>query len=81
MKKKFAEKQRSFTFQKRIEDRAKLPIFNKKHEILDIIRDNPVVIVQGGTGCGKTTQVSVHFIMFLSYYIIMVENVGLPIYT
>ncbi|XP_060853737.1 dosage compensation regulator-like isoform X2 [Rhopalosiphum padi] len=58
MKKEFDEKkQHSITFQKRIKDRSNLPIFKKKDSILDIIRDNAVVIVHGGTGCGKTTQV------------------------
>lgn len=46
------------TFQNRIKNRAKLPIFEKKNLILDIINDNSVVIVHGSTGCGKTTQVS-----------------------
>lgn len=48
----------SFAFQKSMKDRSKLPIFDKKNAILDIINNNSVVIVQGGTGCGKTTQVS-----------------------
>lgn len=57
MEKKLVEKQHSFIFQRRIEDRTKLPIYNKRHAILDIIRANSVVIVKGSTGCGKTTQV------------------------
>jgi len=52
------KKQQSFTFQKRIKDRSNLPIFEKRDAILEIINDNSVVIVHGGTGCGKTTQVS-----------------------
>ncbi|XP_025425468.1 ATP-dependent RNA helicase A-like isoform X1 [Sipha flava] len=51
------KKKKSLILQKRIKDRADLPIFNKKHDILDIIKNNSVVIVHGGTGCGKTTQV------------------------
>lgn len=35
----------------------KLPIRNSKAEILDKIRSNPVIVLQGVTGCGKTTQV------------------------
>lgn len=42
----------------RIKDRVKLPISNAKRAILDIIHENSVVIVKGGTGCGKTTQVN-----------------------
>lgn len=34
-----------------------LPIHDAKDEILDTIRKNPVVILEGDTGCGKTTQV------------------------
>lgn len=52
------KKQFSFNFQKRIKERSNLPIFKKKDVILDIIKDNSVVIIHGGTGCGKTTQVS-----------------------
>lgn len=59
MKREFDEKrQHSLTFQKRLKDRSSLPIFQKKDAILDIIRNNSVIIVHGGTGCGKTTQVS-----------------------
>lgn len=43
---------------KRIAMRNELPVFAKKDEILDIIRKNSIVIIQGSTGCGKTTQVS-----------------------
>ena len=35
----------------------KLPIFSKKDEILEKIRNNRVIIVSGNTGCGKSTQV------------------------
>lgn len=49
--------QYSFTLKKRDNKRSRLPIFEKNKAILDIIRNNSVVIVQGGTGCGKTTQV------------------------
>ncbi|XP_058062573.1 probable ATP-dependent RNA helicase spindle-E [Anopheles bellator] len=34
-----------------------LPIMQSKTKILDMIRENPVVVLQGPTGCGKTTQV------------------------
>ncbi|XP_008183325.1 ATP-dependent RNA helicase A-like [Acyrthosiphon pisum] len=44
-------------FKESIEMRSQLPVFNKKNEILDIIRKNSIVIIQGSTGCGKTTQV------------------------
>ena len=34
-----------------------LPVYSKKEEILNAIRDNQVVLVAGETGSGKTTQV------------------------
>lgn len=34
-----------------------LPIAEQRHEILDLIRRNQVVIISGDTGCGKSTQV------------------------
>ena len=36
---------------------ATLPIFAKKQEILEQIKNNRVIIVSGNTGCGKSTQV------------------------
>lgn len=35
----------------------KLPIRHTKDDILSRIRENPVVVLEGPTGCGKTTQV------------------------
>ena len=43
--------------QKSMKDRSDLPVFNARQEILNAINDNPVVIIRGNTGCGKTTQV------------------------
>ncbi|XP_050083849.1 probable ATP-dependent RNA helicase spindle-E [Anopheles aquasalis] len=34
-----------------------LPIYESKQKIVDTIREHPVVVLQGPTGCGKTTQV------------------------
>ena len=39
------------------EERKKLPIFKYREEILTLIRDNPVTILVGETGSGKTTQI------------------------
>ncbi|XP_063606453.1 ATP-dependent RNA helicase A-like isoform X2 [Penaeus indicus] len=39
------------------QQRAQLPVNAKKQEIMEAIYDNPVVIIRGNTGCGKTTQV------------------------
>ena len=40
-----------------LKSRSQLPIFNMKDEIMTNIHDNPVVLIRGNTGCGKTTQV------------------------
>ena len=37
--------------------REKLPAFAKKEELLDVIKNNQVLVISGETGCGKTTQV------------------------
>ncbi|XP_016995645.2 dosage compensation regulator mle isoform X2 [Drosophila takahashii] len=41
-----------------LEFRDKLPIAAMRSEILSAINDNPVVIIRGNTGCGKTTQIA-----------------------
>lgn len=38
-------------------NRAKLPIFSMKDEIMHNINESQVVLIRGNTGCGKTTQV------------------------
>ncbi|XP_075145158.1 putative ATP-dependent RNA helicase spindle-E [Haematobia irritans] len=40
-----------------LERDTSLPIHDAKDEILSSVRKNPVVILEGDTGCGKTTQV------------------------
>ncbi|XP_017888277.1 dosage compensation regulator isoform X2 [Ceratina calcarata] len=40
-----------------IKDRSRLPVFSIRNEIMRAINDNPVIIIRGNTGCGKTTQV------------------------
>ena len=37
--------------------RSSLPIFAMKNEIMEAIHNNPIVLIRGNTGCGKTTQV------------------------
>ncbi|XP_041124804.1 pre-mRNA-splicing factor ATP-dependent RNA helicase PRP16-like isoform X2 [Polyodon spathula] len=41
-----------------LEQRQYLPIFAVRQELLNIIRDNSIVIVVGETGSGKTTQLT-----------------------
>ncbi|KAF0307755.1 ATP-dependent RNA helicase A protein [Amphibalanus amphitrite] len=43
--------------QKMVEERQKLPVFETREHILHTINNNPVVVIRGATGCGKTTQV------------------------
>ncbi|KAK1168498.1 ATP-dependent DNA/RNA helicase DHX36 [Acipenser oxyrinchus oxyrinchus] len=38
--------------------REKLPSYNMKKELVELIKSNQVVVVSGETGCGKTTQVT-----------------------
>lgn len=37
--------------------RKRLPVYERRDELLQAIRDNQIIIVQGETGCGKTTQI------------------------
>jgi len=34
-----------------------LPIYSKKEEILESIKNFKITLISGDTGCGKTTQV------------------------
>lgn len=36
--------------------RRKLPVYERRDELLQAIAENQIIIVQGETGCGKTTQ-------------------------
>ncbi|XP_076045328.1 dosage compensation regulator mle isoform X2 [Oratosquilla oratoria] len=45
------------TLQKMLQSRSELPVFTKRNDILAAICDNPVVLIRGNTGCGKTTQI------------------------
>lgn len=49
--------QNSTLFQESMADRQKLPVYAMKSTIMQAINDNPVIIIRGNTGCGKTTQV------------------------
>ncbi|XP_076767184.1 dosage compensation regulator mle [Xylocopa sonorina] len=49
--------QQDESLQKSIKERSNLPVFSKKKEIMYAIHENPVIIIRGNTGCGKTTQV------------------------
>ncbi|KAM3199840.1 hypothetical protein P3L10_032200 [Capsicum annuum] len=38
--------------------RETLPIFSVRDELLQVVRENQVVVLVGETGCGKTTQIT-----------------------
>ncbi|CAD8052144.1 unnamed protein product [Paramecium sonneborni] len=38
-------------------ERKALPIYNVSHRILEEMQNNQVIVITGGTGCGKSTQV------------------------
>nr|XP_033772059.1 ATP-dependent RNA helicase A isoform X2 [Geotrypetes seraphini] len=45
------------SLQQILHEREMLPVKTFENEILNAIHHNPVVIIRGATGCGKTTQV------------------------
>ncbi|XP_022130411.2 dosage compensation regulator isoform X2 [Pieris rapae] len=49
--------QNSTMYQESIREREALPVYGMRSKIMEAINDNPVVIIRGNTGCGKTTQV------------------------
>ncbi|KAM0728608.1 ATP-dependent DNA/RNA helicase DHX36 [Formica fusca] len=54
----YKDKQIQNDYQNMLKFRLKLPAYRKKSEILQLIKDNQVVVISGETGCGKTTQVA-----------------------
>ena len=44
------------------QDKRNLPIFREKERIIQSVRSNPVTIIIGDTGCGKSTQVPQYLI-------------------
>ena len=57
MKALWASKLCTPSYQHMLTSRRSLPIWTFKDELLDAISHNPVVIICGETGCGKSTQV------------------------
>ena len=53
------EKKSEFAKSKTLkQQREFLPVYACRHDLLKIVRDNPVVIIVGETGSGKTTQLT-----------------------
>lgn len=40
-----------------LEKRMKLPVYERKDEIVEAVRNNRVTVIEGSTGSGKTTQI------------------------
>ncbi|KAK7140601.1 hypothetical protein R3I94_013020 [Phoxinus phoxinus] len=53
----FKRKQSSRRYTSMQEQRQKLPAWQKKEVILEILDKNQVLVISGMTGCGKTTQI------------------------
>ncbi|XP_061523869.1 putative ATP-dependent RNA helicase DHX57 [Phycodurus eques] len=53
----FHRKQSSKRFRSMLEQRTKLPAWNERDNILDLLEGCQVLVVSGMTGCGKTTQI------------------------
>ncbi|XP_068442891.1 putative ATP-dependent RNA helicase DHX57 [Clinocottus analis] len=53
----FKKKESSGRFRSMLEQRRKLPAWNEKENILDLLDQCQVLVVSGMTGCGKTTQI------------------------
>ncbi|CAB3258411.1 unnamed protein product [Arctia plantaginis] len=49
--------QNSTLYQESLREREQLPVFAMRSTIMEAINENPVIIIRGNTGCGKTTQV------------------------
>lgn len=54
----YKEKQMQNDYLKMLKFRIKLPTYEKKSEILQLIENNQVVVISGETGCGKSTQIA-----------------------
>lgn len=50
--------QQDKALQDSMRDREQLPISAIRDQIMEAINDNPVVLIRGNTGCGKTTQIA-----------------------
>ncbi|XP_072032670.1 putative ATP-dependent RNA helicase DHX57 [Amphiura filiformis] len=57
LRENFHKKQHHKSYKTMLAQRQQLPAWKEQDNILDLLRDNQVVVVSGMTGCGKTTQV------------------------
>lgn len=54
----FMEKALIEEYVEMLEFRQKLPAYQKREEIINAINTHQVILIEGNTGCGKTTQVA-----------------------
>ena len=64
---KFTGKEYTDSYYKLLEKRKLLPVWSSKSQILDLVENNRIVIIQGETGSGKTTQIP-QFLLEAGYY-------------
>jgi ATP-dependent RNA helicase DHX29 len=57
LKQEFGEKMKMKKYKMMLEAGEALPMAESKMHLLELLRENDVVVVSGETGCGKTTQV------------------------
>ena len=50
------QKQAHKDYSKRLSQRSNLPAYTRQDQIVQTVTNNPVTIIQGETGCGKSTQ-------------------------
>ncbi|KAG9348145.1 hypothetical protein JZ751_001880 [Albula glossodonta] len=58
LKRDLLKKRENSKYTEMLKFREKLPSYNKKMELVQLVRANQVLVVSGETGCGKTTQVT-----------------------
>lgn len=53
---------KKYSFDRRSKEATQLPVYGMKEKILKVIEESASVVIEGSTGCGKSTQVSrIHF--------------------
>lgn len=62
IRKTYTETQNTPKLAQSIEQRKKLPAWNKREELVDVILNNKVTLITGETGSGKSTQI-VQFVL------------------
>lgn len=48
---------KKYKFDRRSKEAAQLPVYAMKEKILKVIEESASVVIEGSTGCGKSTQV------------------------